>query len=348
MTEKLVRRQQTLINLITRVGGKNNIQKWMDELLKIDVKLEKIEKEEQKMEFKVGQKVIHPAWGEGEVFAIMGKLVSAKFPGVGTKLVHDVNKLTVANAAPQVKSAKKEVVVAAKKQPQAKKTDNANALEKAKKQLLALGVLEESIIVENGTIQVIGADTQVVGNQTYYWDAKVFFENNNGNVSINPNQVRNSQAKAYENYKKSQGSKPCKPFEKWLQPQLANLPTLSEVVNKIAAPPASITIVEETYGWSLRVARKERHVQELSSCINHYLKGRDGQDKNTMVFLSKTVDISLGDKKFFTYASDVRTERDGYSDRFYIKEESFAPIMEILNKAAIKSGDSFVVNLNYK
>ena len=32
-------RQQTLINLITRVGGKNNIQKWMDELLKIDWKL---------------------------------------------------------------------------------------------------------------------------------------------------------------------------------------------------------------------------------------------------------------------------------------------------------------------
>jgi hypothetical protein len=34
-------RQQTLINLITRVGGRQNIQKWMDELLKIDVKLEK-------------------------------------------------------------------------------------------------------------------------------------------------------------------------------------------------------------------------------------------------------------------------------------------------------------------
>ena len=33
-------RQQTLINLITRVGGRQNIQKWMDELLKIDVELE--------------------------------------------------------------------------------------------------------------------------------------------------------------------------------------------------------------------------------------------------------------------------------------------------------------------
>ena len=37
----LVKRQETLINLITRVGGKQNIQKWMDELLKIDWKLEK-------------------------------------------------------------------------------------------------------------------------------------------------------------------------------------------------------------------------------------------------------------------------------------------------------------------
>ena len=40
-TDKLQQRQQTLINLITRVGGKQNIQKWMDELLKIDVKPDK-------------------------------------------------------------------------------------------------------------------------------------------------------------------------------------------------------------------------------------------------------------------------------------------------------------------
>jgi|688.fasta_scaffold334182_1 hypothetical protein len=36
----LQKRQQTLINLITRVGGRQNIQKWMDEILKIDIKLE--------------------------------------------------------------------------------------------------------------------------------------------------------------------------------------------------------------------------------------------------------------------------------------------------------------------
>ena len=39
-TAKLQQRQQVLINLITRVGGRQNVQKWTDELLKIDVKLE--------------------------------------------------------------------------------------------------------------------------------------------------------------------------------------------------------------------------------------------------------------------------------------------------------------------
>lgn len=38
--KNLQKRQQTLINLITRVGGRQNIQKWMDELLKIDIRLE--------------------------------------------------------------------------------------------------------------------------------------------------------------------------------------------------------------------------------------------------------------------------------------------------------------------
>ena len=36
----LQKRQQTLIALITRVGGRQNIQKWMDEILRIDTKLE--------------------------------------------------------------------------------------------------------------------------------------------------------------------------------------------------------------------------------------------------------------------------------------------------------------------
>jgi hypothetical protein len=332
-------RQQTLINLITRVGGRQNIQKWMDELLKIDVKLEI--KEVSKMEtFTIGQKIVHPTWGEGEVFAIMGKLVSAKFPGVGTKLVHDTSKLAVVNAT-QVKPANKEVV--ATKKPQTKK------LEKAKNQLLALGVLEKSIMLENGVIKVIGADTQVVGNQTYYWDAKVFFDNNNGNVSINPNQVRNSQRKAYEDYKDLQGSKPCKSFEKWLQPQLANLPSLEVEVNKIDAPPARITVVEELNFWSLRVTRSVRHVQELSAAISHELKGSDCQDKATMVFLEKDVLIPLGGRDFFTTKNkDIKgvTEKNG-NIKMFIREESFAPILEKLQAAAAKCGDSFTVDLCY-
>ncbi len=40
LMKDLQRRQQTLINLITRVGGRQNIQKWMDEILRIDTKLE--------------------------------------------------------------------------------------------------------------------------------------------------------------------------------------------------------------------------------------------------------------------------------------------------------------------
>lgn len=56
ITAKLQQRQQVLINLITRVGGRQNIQKWMDELLKIDVKLET--KEENKM-FKINATELH-------------------------------------------------------------------------------------------------------------------------------------------------------------------------------------------------------------------------------------------------------------------------------------------------
>ncbi|MFM6268894.1 MAG: hypothetical protein ACKPFA_20705, partial [Dolichospermum sp.] len=41
--DKLRRRQQVLIGLITRVGGRKNIQKWMDELLTIDSMIESID-----------------------------------------------------------------------------------------------------------------------------------------------------------------------------------------------------------------------------------------------------------------------------------------------------------------
>jgi hypothetical protein len=50
--KNLQARQQTLINLITRVGGKQNIQKWMDELLKIDWKLESTEVKQMETTYK--------------------------------------------------------------------------------------------------------------------------------------------------------------------------------------------------------------------------------------------------------------------------------------------------------
>jgi hypothetical protein len=42
---QLKNRQQTLLNLIANVGGKQNIRKWMDELMVIDSQIEEIEAE---------------------------------------------------------------------------------------------------------------------------------------------------------------------------------------------------------------------------------------------------------------------------------------------------------------
>jgi hypothetical protein len=42
---QLKQRQQTLINLIANVGGKNNIRKWADELMVIDARIEEIKEE---------------------------------------------------------------------------------------------------------------------------------------------------------------------------------------------------------------------------------------------------------------------------------------------------------------
>lgn len=222
----------------------------------------------------------------------------------------------------------------------AKVNNQLNNLETAKNQLLALGVLEESIKIENGVVVVLNAN----GNT----DAKVFFENNNGNVHINPNQIKNSQLAAYARYKSLQGNKPCKSFEKWLTPQVANLPPIEQYVNKIGAPPAFITVVEELHFWSLKISRAERHVQELSAAINRELHGFDDQDHSTMVFLSKEVVVPLGDRKFFSLA-DVRSEKNGRGGyKFFIKEESFAPVLAKIEAAAAKCGDSFAVNLCYK
>ena len=40
--QQLKDRQQTLLNLISNVGGKNNIRKWVDELMVIEAKIEEL------------------------------------------------------------------------------------------------------------------------------------------------------------------------------------------------------------------------------------------------------------------------------------------------------------------
>jgi hypothetical protein len=41
--QQLKTRQQTLLNLIAKVGGKNNIRKWVDELISVEAKIEELE-----------------------------------------------------------------------------------------------------------------------------------------------------------------------------------------------------------------------------------------------------------------------------------------------------------------
>ncbi|MFM6132865.1 MAG: hypothetical protein ACKPCP_01610 [Sphaerospermopsis kisseleviana] len=65
-------RQQVLINLITRVGGRNNTQKWVDELLKIDWELA-AETKENKM-FKINVTELHITIQEKLAKLLDGKL----------------------------------------------------------------------------------------------------------------------------------------------------------------------------------------------------------------------------------------------------------------------------------
>lgn len=41
--QQLKDRQQTLLNLIANVGGKNNVRKWVDELIVVEAKIEELE-----------------------------------------------------------------------------------------------------------------------------------------------------------------------------------------------------------------------------------------------------------------------------------------------------------------
>ena len=343
----LVKRRQVLINLISRVGrGQQNIYRWVDELISIDAQIEEQVQEETKkvtteLKLAAGMQVVHPRWGEGTVFAVMGKMVSVDFPGMGRKLVSDTSDLKTVDKLQN----KPQVQPQAPIKSQPKKVDK--SLEVAKQQLLALGVLEESILIQDGLVLVLGADCKQHEGKSFYWDKTVFPTEHDklGNVCINPNQVKNSQRKAWEDYKTKQGKKPAQPFEKWLSGRLVNLPKLSKVINKIDAEPASIWIKEDIDKYVLVINRTSRHVQELSAAIRHEMNGKDNQDGKFMVFLDNQEEITLASKgsegwKLTTHVTLMKKEGDTKKE-FYIRDEVFAPIMEKLNLAAEKCGDSF-------
>lgn len=354
----LVKRRQVLINLISRVGrGQQNIYRWVDELISIDAQIEQQEQvqEETKkvtteLKLAVGMQIVHPRWGEGIIFAVMGKMVSVDFPGMGRKLVSDTSDLKAVDKFKQNKPQQQLQVQSQapiKSQP---KIDT--SIEVAKQQLLALGVLEESILIQDGLVVVLGADCKEHEGKSFYWDKTVFptehdkgYKKDAGNVRINPAQIKNSQRKAWEGYKAGQGKKPSQPFEKWLSGRLTNLPKLSKVINKIDAEPASIWIKEDIDKYVLFINRTSRHVQELSAAIRHEMNGKDNQDGKFMVFLDNQEKITLASKgsegwKLTTHVTLMKKEGDTKKE-FYVKDEVFAPIMEKLNLAAEKCGDSF-------
>jgi hypothetical protein len=346
----LVKRRQVLINLISRVGrGQQNIYRWVDELMEIDAQIEcqeQVQKETKKakvvIELIKGTKVVHPRWGEGTVFAVMGKMVSVDFPGMGRKLVSDTSDLKTVDKKLQNKSQVQSQAPTKSPKSQLKRVDK--SLEMARQQLLALGVLEESILIQDGLVVVLGADCKEHEGKSFYWDKTVFPTEHDklGNVSINPNQVKNSQRKVWENYKIKQGKKPAQPFEKWLSGRLTNLPKLS--INKIDAEPASIWIKEDIDKYVLFINRTSRHVQELSAAICHEMNGKDDQDEKLMVFLDNQEKITLASKgsEGWKLTTHVTLKKEGDTKKeFYIRDEVFAPIMEKLNLAAEKCGDSF-------
>ena len=349
----LVNRRQVLVNLISRVGrGQQNIYRWVDELMEIDAQIEHQEQVQQEtkvtteLKLAAGIQVVHPHWGEGTIFAVMGKMVSVDFPGIGRKLVSDTSDLKIDKL-----QNKPQVQPQAPIKSQPKKVDK--SLEVAKQQLLALGVLEESILIQDGLVVVLGADCREHEGKSFYWDKTVFPTEHDkgykksgqdaGNVRINPNQVKNSQRKAWEDYKAGQGKKPVQPFEKWLSGRLTNLPELELVVSKIDAKPASIWIKKDMYYYKLVINRTSRHVQELSAAIRHEMNGKDYQDDKFMVFLNNQETVILATREEWKLKThfDLLKMEGRPEKEFYVKNEVFAPIMEKLTLAAKKCGDSF-------
>jgi hypothetical protein len=352
----LLKRREVLVNLISRVGrGQQNIYRWVDELITIDAQIEhqeQVQEETKKvtteLKLAVGMQIVHPRWGEGTIFAVMGKMISVDFPGMGRKLVSDTSDLKTVDKLQNKPQVQPQVQSQAPIKSQPKKVDK--SLEVAKQQLLALGVLEESILIQDGLVVVLGADCREHEGKSFYWDKTVFptehdkfYKKDAGNVCINPAQIKNSQRKAWEDYKTKQGKKPVQPFEKWLSERLLNLPELELVVSKIDAKPASIWIKEDIGKYVLVINRTSRHVQELSAAIRHEMNGKDYQDDKFMVFLNNQEKITLATREEWKLKThfDLLKMEGRPEKEFYVKDEVFSPIMEKLTLAAKKCGDSF-------
>ena len=276
-------RQQTLINLITRVGGRQNIQKWMDELLKIDVQLEKagdkkMTKSLQYKGFKLtanavsykGKKLPEERWslsrGLGVILLAEGgndfnpvldlshvKLTSEEEKEYQQKLViqHKIEQSFANNEwvfkrstsveqdiygtrttaydrwehptygivegdqwhVPSQYSADnwKHFVLLSRKSAESRrlifeawvnywekvdsqpKKDPMAAANAIATELLALGVMSSSIIIEQDKVTVIGADAQTHGGKEYFFDAVVWHNYKGSKLEISSLQVAASK-----------------------------------------------------------------------------------------------------------------------------------------------------------
>lgn len=107
--------------------------------------------------------------------------------------------------------------------------DAANAVAN---QLRKMGVFPESLLVEEKKIIVRGADTRIHSGKEYYFDAPVWF---GSDITITHEQIQASKRCLYSEYKQSQGNKPVKSFDKWLEVRLGS--TTTQVVTQSVVKP---------------------------------------------------------------------------------------------------------------
>lgn len=102
------------------------------------------------------------------------------------------------------------------------KKDPMNAANAVANQLKKMGVFPESLLVEEKKIIVKGADTRIHAGKEYYFDAPVWF---GSEITITPEQIQTSFRSLYSEYKQTQGNKPVKSFDKWLEVRLGGTTT---------------------------------------------------------------------------------------------------------------------------